>query len=83
MAAQPDSIGGAPTDLRQGEMIIRTDAALLRITPDKVFAKGAVEIDGSAEISGNLSVGTGATGSFTTPTGQTVTVQDGIVTNIF
>lgn len=31
----------------------------------------------------NLQVGNGATGSFTTPTGQTVTVQDGIVTNIF
>lgn len=32
---------------------------------------------------GNLSVSTGATGSFTTPTGTTVTVQDGIVINIF
>lgn len=32
---------------------------------------------------GNLSVSTGATGSFTTPTGNVVTVQDGIVTNIY
>lgn len=32
---------------------------------------------------GNLSAGNGVTGSFTTPTGQTVTVQNGIVTNIF
>ncbi|WP_342627570.1 phage baseplate assembly protein V [Nguyenibacter vanlangensis] len=31
---------------------------------------------------GNLSAGTGATGSFTTPTGAIVTVQDGIITNI-
>jgi hypothetical protein len=34
-------------------------------------------------ITGNLTVGTGATGTFTTPTGQTVTVTDGIVTSIF
>ena len=33
--------------------------------------------------SGNFVAGTGATGSFTTPTGQVVTVQDGIITNIF
>jgi len=31
----------------------------------------------------NLEVGNGATGSFTTPTGQVVTVQDGIITNIY
>jgi hypothetical protein len=31
----------------------------------------------------NLQVGNGATGMFTTPTGQIVTVQDGIITNIF
>jgi hypothetical protein len=30
-----------------------------------------------------LQAGNGASGTFTTPTGQTVTVQDGIVTNIF
>jgi hypothetical protein len=33
--------------------------------------------------SGDFVAGTGATGSFTTPTGQVVTVQDGIITNIF
>jgi hypothetical protein len=38
---------------------------------------------GSVSIDGNLSVGTGASGSFTTPTGQTVTVRDGIITNIY
>ncbi len=32
---------------------------------------------------GNLLAGNGASGSFTTPTGQTVTVQDGIITNIY
>jgi phage baseplate assembly protein V len=36
-----------------------------------------------ASVSGNLTVANGASGSFTTPTGQTVTVQDGVVTNIY
>ena len=34
------------------------------------------------QTSGNLSVGSGYTGTFTTPTGNVVTVQDGIITNI-
>jgi hypothetical protein len=34
-------------------------------------------------VDGNLGSGNGATGSFTTPTGQTVTVTNGIITNIF
>ena len=34
-------------------------------------------------VDGNLGAGNGASGSFTTPTGQTVTVTNGIVTNIF
>jgi hypothetical protein len=34
------------------------------------------------QTSGNVSVGTGATGTFTTPTGNVVTVQNGIITNI-
>lgn len=40
-------------------------------------------IDSSVETKGNLSVGTGATGSFTTPTGQVVTVVNGIISNIY
>jgi hypothetical protein len=44
---------------------------------------GTVVVDGSLETTENLSAGNGATGSFTTPTGQTVTVVNGIVTNIF
>ena len=34
------------------------------------------------QTSGNLSVGTGYTGTFTTPTGNVVTVQNGIITNV-
>ena len=48
------------------------------ISPTKILMK-------SPNISaiGNFSVSTGATGTFTTPTGLTVTVQDGIITNIY
>jgi hypothetical protein len=40
-------------------------------------------LNGDESITGGLTVGGGASGTFTTPTGLTVTVQDGIVTNIF
>ena len=38
---------------------------------------------GSLTTQANLSAGNGCSGSFTTPTGQTVMVQNGIITNIF
>lgn len=41
-----------------------------------------VFVTGSIDVTDNLTVGNGATGTFSTPTGQTVTVQNGIVTNI-
>lgn len=45
---------------------------------------GTVEHDAPVvQTSGNVVSGTGATGMFTTFTGQTVTVQDGIITNIY
>ena len=44
--------------------------------------QGNFDVEGDARVKGGLSVGGGATGTFTTPTGQTVTVRDGIVTNI-
>lgn len=48
-----------------------------------MFGGGIVDIlSASTRISGNLSVKTGATGGFTTPTGSVVTVVDGIITNI-
>jgi len=42
-----------------------------------------VKIETSVSTSSSLSVGVGATGSFTTPTGQVVSVSGGIITNIF
>lgn len=56
----------------------------------RVKSSGKIEVNGnnmyvdsSLSTKGNVSVGTGATGSFTTPTGQVVTVVNGIVSNIF
>lgn len=54
---------------------IETNAMILRHS-------GEVAVAGSLSTTGNLSAGTGASGSFTTPTGQTVTVLDGIIVNI-
>jgi phage gp45-like len=49
-----------------------------------ITAPGGILLDApSTIVKGNLAVGTGATGKFTTPTGRMVTVQDGIITNIF
>ena len=39
--------------------------------------------NGNLTVEGNLSAGNGITCSFTTPTGQVVTVTDGIVTNLY
>jgi len=48
-----------------------------------VIATGGIETTGSVAAAGNVSAGTGASGSFTTATGQTVMVSDGVITNIF
>jgi hypothetical protein len=42
-----------------------------------------VHCTGSLDVEGNVSARSAASGSFTTPTGQTVQVRDGIITNIF
>ena len=67
---------------------ISVDAVQLRSTDGEVtlsLSKGGVSITGptaSLYVEQNLTAGTGASGSFTTPTGQTVTVQGGIITNL-
>jgi phage baseplate assembly protein V len=43
---------------------------------------GETVVKGSLGCTGNLLAGTGASGAFTTAEGLTVTVQDGIITNI-
>jgi len=56
----------------------------------EVHASAAVVLDsptvhatGSVMADGNVSAGTGATGTFTTGTGQVVSVERGSVTNIY
>lgn len=83
-----------PLDVQSGEFwLVHKLGAFVKLTNDgnivlhgknvRITVDGSVSIDGNASITGNLTVGGGATGSFSTPTGDTVTVQDGIITNIF
>lgn len=65
------------------ETLHRYEIALPAGSKVAVLASGGIETSGSVTAKGNLAAGTGASGSFTTPTGQTVMVSDGIVTNIF
>ena len=70
---------GRPVGLKPGEVALfnaLTGAMLV------MSAGGGARFNGDVEVEGNLSVGSGCTGSFPTGAGQTVTVQDGIITNI-
>jgi phage gp45-like len=74
------------TDLRAGEFGFRDahgQQIVFRADQIEITTSTAVVITSpEVSISGNLAVGTGATGSFTTPTGQVVTVPGGIIVNI-
>lgn len=72
-----------------GSVYIELDPTAKAITISTPDAPGSVtvncqnvSINGNLGVSGNVSVGTGATGTFTTDDGQTVVVQDGIITSI-
>lgn len=52
---------------------------VVTLSPTGVVIGGT---NGDLATTGNLSAGNGITCTFTTPTGQTVTVQNGIVTNL-
>ena len=43
---------------------------------------GPIDLSGNVNITGNLSVSSGSSGNFSTPTGQIVTVQNGIIVSI-
>lgn len=58
---------------------VPTDCAVT-VAPSGVTISGA---NGNLFVDGNLGSGNGVTGLFTTITGQTVTVTNGIITNIF
>lgn len=59
----------------------------IRIVSDKdvkIDAPGGVTVtNGSLTVEGAISCGAGATGTFTSPTGKTIHVQNGIITNIY
>jgi hypothetical protein len=57
-----------------------TNNCQMLVGPTGVVIQGTT---GDLSVSGSVSVGNGATGSFTTPSGQTVMVQNGIITNIY
>ena len=68
------------TGLAEGELKIGN-----YLTGDYVYFKadGSIKIDAAGEdIFGNVNIDTGFNGTFTTGTGQTVTVTHGIITNI-
>jgi hypothetical protein len=67
-------------------VVLRTSDGSVGVTVDAggvTIDAADSEVTGNLTVDGNLSAGNGITCSFTTPTGQTVTVQDGIVTNLF
>lgn len=76
-----------------GDLTLRVGAATLKISDAQVrceingtiltLSGAGARLIGNAVVDGNLAVSSGASGTFTTPTGNVVTVQDGIVTNIF
>jgi len=54
----------------------------VEINGNQIDISSSTQIDGNLINTGSVTVGVGATGSFTTPLGQIVTVTDGIITNI-
>jgi hypothetical protein len=86
-----DQNGNTPTNAQSGEVLfVSKFGAVIRFCSDgSIYLKGPTLADGDALQNGNIQatknveVGSGASGSFTTPTGQIVTVKDGIVINIF
>lgn len=54
----------------------------IEINGNQIDISSSTQVDGNLINTGSVTVGVGATGSFTTPLGQIVTVTDGIITNI-
>ena len=54
----------------------------VEINGNQIDISSSTKINGNLINTGSVTVGVGATGSFTTPLGQIVTVTDGIITNI-
>jgi phage baseplate assembly protein gpV len=61
-----------------GSIEIEASSGITALSPSNITLTAPV-----ISLVGNVSVSTGSTGSYTTPTGETVYVQDGITTNIY
>ena len=77
----------SPPDDSQAVVLYGPNGVVTRDTESSAVSSvgvGTVNHDAPVvQTTGNVVSGTGATGMFTTFTGQTVTVQDGIITNIY
>ena len=62
-----------------GKKVVVTNASTVSVTCAANVTMDAPDVF----TTGNLHAGTGASGTFSTPTGQIVTVRDGIIVNIF
>jgi protein gp138 len=84
--SQPRVPGGGPSKTNAGRPLSPDVVELRSLDGSQSLSfhpvSGAVNITGSLNVAENILAGTGASGSFTTPTGQTVTVQNGIITNL-
>ena len=72
----PNAIGGPAGPVLPGHIALVAGATVLHVSPAGVYIKGALEVEGA------INVSTGASGSYGTTTGDTVTIQNGITTNI-
>lgn len=67
----------------KGNVIVNCQQAEVHASASVLLDTPTTRATGSISADGNVSAGTGATGTFTTATGQVVTVERGNVTNIF
>lgn len=74
------------TDDPQAVVVYGPNGAIIRTTAKNVVLQvgsGDANLTGSLNVTGNVTVGNGASGTFTSVEGLVITVQDGIVTNIY
>lgn len=74
-----------PRELQPGEAALWDDQGqmvLISRSGIKIVSTGAVSVNGSVLVQGLATSSEGATGVFTTPTGQVITVQQGVITAI-
>ena len=61
---------------------IKTTSQALRVGAESTIVSGEMSASGGLSVKGNLGAKSGATGSFTSSTGQIVTVANGIIIGI-